>query len=77
MSQTPMSTNLLQALQILTQLAIHSVGQYLGVLAIHNITLTIEKPGWDLILCRILNDSDNALEFFGGNLTSTKQFQEF
>jgi hypothetical protein len=37
----------------------------LGVLAIDDIALTIEEPGWDLILRRVLEDGDNTLEFFG------------
>jgi hypothetical protein len=31
--------------------------------------LTIEEPGWDLVLGWVLDDGDNSLEFFGGKLT--------
>ena len=67
-SQPTMCTNLLQALQIFTQLAVHTVGQDLAVLAIHDVALTIEKPGWDLVLGRALDDGHDALEFFGSEI---------
>jgi hypothetical protein len=66
-----MSTDLLQALQIVTQLGVDTVGENLGVLAIDDIALTIEEPGGDLVLCRVLDDRDDSLEFFGCELTST------
>lgn len=70
-SQTTMGTDLLQPLQILTKLAFHVVGQNLRILAINDISLSVEEPGWNLVLCWVLNDCDDSLELFGGNLTST------
>ena len=67
-----MSTDLLQALEIVTKLGIDTVGENLGVLAINDIALAIEKPGGDLVLGWILDDGDDSLEFFGGELTSTE-----
>ena len=67
--QTPVRTNLLQAFQVLTQLAVHAVCQYLRILAVHNVTLAIEKPCGDFILGWVLNDGDNAFEFFRGDFT--------
>ena len=61
-----MSADLLQPLQVITQLAVHAVGQDLAVLAIHDVALTIEEPAGDLVLCRVLDDGHDALEFFGG-----------
>jgi hypothetical protein len=68
-TETTMSTDLLQALKIVTELGVDTVGENLGVLAIDDIALTIEEPGRDLILSRVLDDGDNSLEFFGGELT--------
>lgn len=65
-----MGADLLQALQILTELAVHTVGQDLVVLAIHNVALSVEEPGGNLVLGWVLDDGDNALEFFGGELAS-------
>jgi hypothetical protein len=66
------STDLLQAFQIFTEFAFHTVGQYLGVLAIDDITLSVEEPFWDFVLSRILDDGDNSLEFFRGDFTGTE-----
>ena len=66
-----MSADFLQPLQVLAQLAVHAVGQDLAVLAIHDVALTIEEPGWDLVLRRVLDDGHDALEFFGGEVAGT------
>ncbi len=71
MPQTPMRTDLLQALQILTQFAIHAVCQHLRVFAIDNVALTIEEPGWDFVLGGVLDDGDDTFEFFRGDFTSS------
>lgn len=71
MTETTMGTDLLQALEVITKLGIDTVGENLGVFAIDDIALTIEKPGRDLVLGRILNDGDDSLQFFGGKLTGT------
>ena len=70
-----MRTNLLQALQILTQLAFHSVCQNLRVFAIDNIALTIKEPCWYFVLSRILNDCNDTLELFRSNITSTDEIE--
>lgn len=69
-TKTTMSTDLLQAFQIITKLGVDTVGKDLRVFTIDDIALTIEEPGWDLVLRGVLDDGDNALEFFGGELTS-------
>jgi len=56
--------NLLQALQILAKLGVDRVGENLVVLAVHNVALPIEEPAGDLVLGRVLDDGDNALELF-------------
>jgi len=70
MSETPVSTDFLEPLQILTELVVEGVGKNLRVLSVDNITLTIEEPGGDLILGRVLDDSDDTLKLFGGKFTS-------
>jgi hypothetical protein len=69
-TETTMSTDLLQALEIITKLGIDTVGENLGVFAIDDITLTIEEPGRDLVLGRVLDDGDDSLEFLRSKLTS-------
>ena len=60
-----MRADLLQPLQILTKLAVHAVRQCLVVLAIYDIALSVEEPYGYLVLCGVLDDGDNAFEFFG------------
>ncbi len=70
-----MSTNLLQALEIVTELGVDTVGENLRVFTIDDIALPIEEPGGDLVLGRVLDDRDDSLEFLGGELTSTGDYQ--
>ena len=72
MTQTTVGTDLLQTLQILTQLALHAVGQHLRILAVDDIALSVQEPAGDLVLGRVLNNGDDALEFFRGDLTGTE-----
>ena len=67
-SETSVGTDLLQSLEIVTELAVHTVCEDLEVLAVDNVALTIEEPGWDLVLGWVLDDGDDALEFFRGKL---------
>ena len=67
--QSAMSADLLQPLQVLTQLAVHTVRQDLAILAVHDVALPVEEPVWNLVLSRALDDGDDALEFFGGEFT--------
>ena len=63
-TETAVSTDLLQALQIVTELGVDTVSENLAVLAIDDIALTIEEPGRDLVLGGILNDGDDSLKLF-------------
>jgi hypothetical protein len=71
MTETTMSTDLLQALKIITKLRIDTVCEDLRIFAIDNIALTIEEPGWDLVLGWVLDDGDDSLELFAGQLSGT------
>lgn len=68
MTETTVGTDLLQALEVLTELGVDTVGEDLVVLAIDNVALPVEEPGGDLVLGRVLDDGDNALKLFGGKL---------
>lgn len=67
-----MGADLLQPLQILAQFAVHAVGKHLRVLAVHNVALSIEEPGGNFVLGRVLNNGDNALKLFGRDLSSSR-----
>lgn len=71
MTKTTVSTDLLQALEIVTKLGVDTVGENLGVLSIDDIALSVEEPGWDLVLSWVLDDGDDSLELFGGEFTGT------
>lgn len=70
-TKTSVGTDLLQSLQIFTELAVHLVSKDLGVLAIGDVTLSVEEPGGNLVLGWVLDDGDDSLEFFRGDFTST------
>lgn len=70
-SETTVGADLLEALEILTELGVDAVGQDVRVLAVNNVALSVEEPGRDLVLCGVLDDRHNTLELFGGELTST------
>jgi hypothetical protein len=48
-TETTVSADLLQALKIVTELAVDTVGEDLAVLAIDDIALPVEEPAWDLV----------------------------
>ena len=67
-TETTVSADLLQALEVLTELGVDTVGEDLAVLAVDNVALPVEEPGGDLVLGGVLDDGDNALKLFGGKL---------
>ena len=69
-SETTVGADLLEALQILTELGVDAVGQDVGVLAVDDVALSVQEPGGDLVLGGVLDDGDDTLELFGGKLTS-------
>lgn len=68
-TETTVGADLLETLKILTELGVDTVGQHLRVLAVHNVALPVEEPRGDLVLGRVLDDGDNSLELFRGELT--------
>ena len=68
-TETTVGADPLETLEILTELAVETVGEHLRVLAIVDVALSVQEPGRDLVLGWALNDGDDALEFFGGELT--------
>lgn len=60
-SNTSVSTNLLESFNVVTQLAVYGIGQQLRVLAIGNVLLSVQKPVGNLELGRVLQDLDDSL----------------
>merc|ERR1719300_1653146 len=69
-SQTSMSPNLLQTLQILSQLVVQDVSHHLVSFAILMIPLPVKEPIRNLVLTRVLHDSDNLFNIFLSQFTS-------
>jgi hypothetical protein len=71
-TETTVSADLLEALEIVTELRVDTVGEDLRVLAVDNVALPVQEPCGDLVLGRVLHDGDDTLKLFGGELTSTE-----
>lgn len=76
MTKTTMRTNLFEALQVITKLRVHSVRENLGILPVNNILLPVQEPCGDFVLSRVLDDSDDTLEFIRVEFTSTTQHEK-
>jgi hypothetical protein len=70
-TETTMSTDLLQTLEIITVLGVKNVGDNLRGLTIDNILLSVKEPSRDLILGRVLENGDDTFQFFGRKLTGS------
>jgi len=66
-----MGTNLLHPLNIITELGIKVLRKHLRILSRLKILLSVEEPKWHLELTRILNDSNELLNFIRGQLPGT------
>lgn len=70
-SQTTVGPDLLQALEVITELRIDTVGKNLRVLAVDNVALSVEEPARNLVLGGVLDDGDDTLKLLGGKLSGT------
>ena len=70
-TKTTMGTNLLHPFNIITKLGIKVLRKDLRILSRLEILLSVQEPKWDLELTRILNDSNELLNFISGQLSST------
>lgn len=70
-SETSVSSDLLQTFQVLTELVVKLVDEEVGVLAVDNVTLSVEEPSRDLVLFWALDNGDNSLELFDSKLTGS------
>lgn len=71
MTNTSVSSDLLQSLNVVTQFRLQVVRKSVVVLSVDKVLLSVEEPGWDLVLCWVLHNSDDSLELFLGQLTGT------
>merc|ERR1719378_547698 len=71
MSKSTMSFDLLQPLQIFTELVFQTISQDLRGLSIFDILRSVEIVIWDLVLSWILHDSDKPFHLFIRQFTSS------
>lgn len=71
MTQTAMRANLLQALQIVTELGIQVGGSQLRVFAINNVLLSVKEPVGHFVLQWVRDDGYNLV-----NLSKRKNVSE-
>jgi len=68
-TETTVRADLLQALQVITELRVDTVGEDLRVLAVDNVALAVEEPAGDLVGGGVLDDGDETLKLLGAELT--------
>jgi hypothetical protein len=73
MSETPVAADLLQPLEIVPEFGVDIVGQYLAVLAIDDILLSVQEPKWDLELRGVLHDVHDSFELVRVQVTGANQ----
>jgi len=69
--QTTVQTTTLHALQIFTQCLVQEICKLLASFAILNVAVPVKHPSWNFELLRIVDDSDNLIDFIGCELTGT------
>ena len=71
MSQPTVSSDLFQSLQVFTELAVQSVGKDLVRFTVNDVPLSVEEPGRDFELGRVLDDRNNSFKLIGVQLSGT------
>ena len=70
-TKTSVSSDLLEALDIVTKLGIDVLSKNLGVLSSLEILLSVEEPKGDLELTGVLDNSNNLFDLISGKLSSS------
>lgn len=70
-SETSVGSDLLESLNIVSQLDIKLVNEQLGVLTVGKVSLSVKEPAGNLVLTRVLDDSNDSLELLDGELTGS------
>lgn len=69
-TETTVRADLLEALEVVTELLVDLVREDVGVLAVDEVTLPVKEPRGDLELGGVLHDGDDALKLVRVELTS-------
>merc|ERR1712066_1001210 len=76
-TDTTMKSDLLHALQVLTQLVVQVVTGHLAVLAVLPVASSVQEPHWDLEVLRLRHHSLDLLELGLGELTGALAAVDF
>lgn len=71
--QTTVGADLLEPLEVVTELRVDTVGQDLRVFAVDNVLLSVQEPSRNLELGGVLDDRDDPLELVRVEVTGTAQ----
>ena len=74
--KTTVGPNLLQPLEVITQLRIDTIGKDLRVLAVYNVLLSVQEPCGNFELSGILDNRNNTLKLVRVQFTGTIQLYE-
>jgi hypothetical protein len=70
-TDTSVSSDLLQSLEIFTELDVDVVREDLGVFTVLDVLLSVEEPVWHTVLSWVLHNGDELLDFIFSQLTGT------
>lgn len=70
-SDTSVSSDLLQSLQVISQFRFQVVSKDVVVFTVDLVLLSVQEPSWDLIVGWVLHNGDNSLQFFLGQFTGS------
>ena len=68
-TETAVGADLLEALEVVTELRVDRIGEDLAVLAVNNVPLPVQEPCGNFELRRILDNGDQTLELIRVELT--------
>lgn len=73
MSQTSVSSDLLESLQVLSELGVNTVGDELRPVALTNISLSVEEPLGDVVFSGLGKNVVDLINVLFSQLTSSKR----
>ena len=73
MSQTSVSSDLLESLQVLSELGVNTVGDELRPAALTNISLSVEEPLGDVVVSGLGKNVVDLINVLFSQLTSSKR----
>ena len=76
MSQTSVSSNLLESLQVLSELSVNTVGDELGPVAFTDISLSVEEPLGDVVVSGLGKNVVDLINVLFFQLTSSKRYRQ-